>query len=358
MMTDPFPHLTDKQRKLAQLGIPLFSPRFGDRLSATLDNQAQRLRLSPAERAAILTSTSASTSGQQSSASVLSSANSATNVVDQAAAVSASISGDGVIDGMINTVMDVPAQSSIAPVASSVHSANSIYTTNTGNTANTSDEWQTGQPIVQLPEVDDDPFHPQDQAAADKWPDLCRRIREQPAPSLSSQPVPIMGEGDSSAAWMLIGDAPGMVEEQSGKAYSGQAGQLLNQLFRSLRVNRSQGLYVTHVVKHRPPNDRDPLPEEIEAAWLYLLNEIHLIQPKMIVVVGRLAAQKLLKTEAAVGNLRGRIHRIQVHPGDAIIPLLVTHSPSYLMKSPSQKANIWEDILAACHHLSSNGKLG
>lgn len=353
MMTDPFPHLTDKQRKLAQLGIPLFSPRFGDRLSATLDNQAQRLRLSPAERAAI--STSASTSGQQSGASVLSSANSATTVDDQAVAASVPISGNGAIDGMMHTVMDEPAQST---VTRSTYSSNSTHTINTGNTANTSDEWQTGQLIVQLPEVDEDPFHPQDQAAADKWPDLCRRIREQPAPSLSNQPVPIMGEGDSSAAWMLIGDAPGMVEEQSGRAYSGQAGQLLNQLFLSLHVNRSQGLYVTHVVKHRPPNDRDPLPEEIEAAWLYLLNEIHLIQPKMIVVVGRLAAQKLLKTEAAVGNLRGRIHRIQVHPGDAIIPLLVTHSPSYLMKSPSQKANTWEDILSACHHLSSDGKLG
>ncbi|MDQ2694767.1 MAG: uracil-DNA glycosylase, partial [Pseudomonadota bacterium] len=152
----------------------------------------------------------------------------------------------------------------------------------------------------------------------------------------------VFGVGDRRAQWLIIGEAPGADEDRLGEPFVGKAGKLLDAMLLALGFQRQQ-VYIANVVKSRPPNNRDPLPEEMRACRPFLQRQIALVQPRIILAVGRIAAQNLLQTDVPVGRLRGRVHRF----GAAGIPLVVTYHPAYLLRSPREKRKVWEDLQLA-----------
>jgi len=150
----------------------------------------------------------------------------------------------------------------------------------------------------------------------------------------------VCGVGDQQSDWLIIGEAPGADEDKQGEPFVGRAGQLLNEMLRAIGLQRQQ-VFIANVLKCRPPNNRDPQVAEIEQCLPYLQRQIALLKPKVILVVGRIAAQTLLQTEAPVGKLRGTLHEYQG------VPLVVTYHPAYLLRSPSQKSKSWADLLLA-----------
>ncbi len=152
----------------------------------------------------------------------------------------------------------------------------------------------------------------------------------------------VFGVGNRQAQWLVIGEAPGADEDRQGEPFVGRAGQLLNSMLKAIGLAREQ-VYIANILKSRPPNNRDPLPEEVAACEPYLKRQIELINPKVILAVGRIAAQNLLKTETKIGALRGQRH---VYPGSDI-PVVVTYHPAYLLRSPQEKRKAWEDLKLA-----------
>jgi uracil-DNA glycosylase family 4 len=151
----------------------------------------------------------------------------------------------------------------------------------------------------------------------------------------------VFGVGDENADWMLIGEAPGAEEDRLGDPFVGQAGKLLDNMLAAIGLSRRQNVYIANVLKCRPPGNRNPEPGEVEQCTPHLLKQIGLIKPKLIVAMGRFAAQTLLSTDAAVGSLRGRVHRY------AGVPLIVTYHPAYLLRNLPDKAKAWEDLVFA-----------
>jgi uracil-DNA glycosylase len=152
----------------------------------------------------------------------------------------------------------------------------------------------------------------------------------------------VFGVGNRNADWLIIGEAPGAEEDRRGEPFVGRAGKLLDAMLAALGFERSQ-VYIANVVKCRPPENRDPRPEEATACAPYLDRQIELLAPKVILAVGRVAAQRLLVTDAPVGRLRGRVH----HYGPAGIPLVVTWHPAYLLRRPEAKREAWRDLVLA-----------
>ena len=152
----------------------------------------------------------------------------------------------------------------------------------------------------------------------------------------------VFGAGDEQADVLVIGEAPGADEDRQGEPFVGRAGQLLNAMLLAMGFKR-EAVFIANIVKCRPPNNRDPKPEEALSCEPYLLRQIELIRPKLILSVGRISAQNLLKCEIAVGKLRGRIHAF----GERRIPLVVTYHPAYLLRSPEQKGKAWQDLQLA-----------
>jgi DNA polymerase len=153
----------------------------------------------------------------------------------------------------------------------------------------------------------------------------------------------VFGVGDRRADWLVIGEAPGADEDQQGEPFVGRAGQLLNAMLFAIGLAREQ-VYIANILKCRPPGNRDPRPEEVVCCEPYLFRQIELIQPKIILAVGRIAAQNLLKTDTPIGKLRGQLHRF----GAAGIPVVVTYHPAYLLRSPTEKRKAWDDLQFAC----------
>jgi DNA polymerase len=151
----------------------------------------------------------------------------------------------------------------------------------------------------------------------------------------------VLGVGDRNADWLVVGEAPGADEDAQGEPFVGQAGKLLDAMLASIGLARGDNVYIANVLKSRPPGNRNPEPDEIAACMPYLLNQIALIQPKIIVALGRFAAQTLLGTDEAIGRLRGRVHRFQD------VPLVVTYHPAYLLRNLPDKARAWEDLCLA-----------
>lgn len=174
------------------------------------------------------------------------------------------------------------------------------------------------------------------------WPQLIDSIRGCTACGLCQtrkQAVP--GVGDQQAQWLIVGEAPGADEDRLGEPFVGRAGQLLDNMLAALGLRRGQGVYIANVLKCRPPNNRDPQPDEVAACRAYLQRQIDLIQPQVILCVGRHAANTLLGLDERVGQLRGRVHDLQG------IPLVVTYHPAYLLRSPAEKARAWQDLVLA-----------
>ena len=152
----------------------------------------------------------------------------------------------------------------------------------------------------------------------------------------------VFGVGDESARWMIVGEAPGADEDRQGEPFVGRAGQLLNSMIGAMGMKRGQ-VYIANILKCRPPNNRDPKPEEAELCRPYLERQIALIKPKIILAVGRIAAQNLLRTDVTIGRLRGTVHKL----GDT--PVVVTYHPAYLLRSPGEKRKSWDDLKLAMH---------
>jgi len=151
---------------------------------------------------------------------------------------------------------------------------------------------------------------------------------------------PVPGEGNPDADFMLVGEAPGATEDETGRPFVGQAGQLLEKILAAIKFSR-EDVFIVNVLKHRPPGNRNPRPEEVSACSPYLVRQIELIRPKVLVALGTFAAQTLLDTKLSIGKLRGQIHRYYG------VPLIVTYHPAALLRNPAWKRPTWEDVQLA-----------
>lgn len=151
---------------------------------------------------------------------------------------------------------------------------------------------------------------------------------------------PVPGEGDPNAGMICVGEAPGGVEDELGRPFVGPAGQLLDSILKAIRLSRKD-VYICNVLKHRPPQNRNPMPTEVDACSPYLVRQIELIKPKVVVAFGTFAAQTLLKTKDPIGRLRGKIHRYYG------VPLVVTYHPAALLRNPGWKRPTWDDVQLA-----------
>lgn len=175
------------------------------------------------------------------------------------------------------------------------------------------------------------------------WADLPLRIAScQKCPLCKTRQNTVFGVGDPKADLMFIGEAPGATEDARGEPFVGQAGQLLDKMLAAIGLSR-ETVFIANILKCRPPNNRDPLPTEVAECMPYLLEQIRVIRPKLIVALGRVAAQNLLQTEASLTKLRGQIFQF----GEQKIPLIATYHPAYLLRNPADKRNAWTDLQRA-----------
>jgi len=152
----------------------------------------------------------------------------------------------------------------------------------------------------------------------------------------------VFGVGNRQAAWMIIGEAPGAEEDRRGEPFVGRAGKLLDEMLRAVDLSRDT-VFITNILKCRPPGNRDPSSSEAVACRSYLERQIELLAPRLILAVGRIAAQQLLGSDAPLGRLRGQLHKLT----GAGIPLVVTYHPAYLLRSPKDKRKAWQDLCMA-----------
>ncbi|HEY4038970.1 MAG TPA: uracil-DNA glycosylase [Burkholderiaceae bacterium] len=159
----------------------------------------------------------------------------------------------------------------------------------------------------------------------------------------------VFGIGDHASEWMVIGEAPGAEEDLRGEPFVGQAGRLLDSILGAAGLGRTAGghaaVYIANVVKCRPPGNRNPEPEEAARCEPYLRRQIELVRPRVILLMGRVAAQAMLGTEASIASLRGHAHRIDVT--GVSVPVIVTYHPAYLLRNLADKAKVWADMCLA-----------
>ena len=149
----------------------------------------------------------------------------------------------------------------------------------------------------------------------------------------------VFGVGDTNANIFFVGEGPGFEEDKKGEPFVGAAGKLLDAMLKSIGMGRDSGIYIANIVKCRPPQNRNPKPEEAQACMTYLRRQLALASPSLIVALGRVAAAHLLQTEEPIGKLRQRLHDYEG------IPLVVTYHPAYLLRSPTEKRKSWNDLL-------------
>lgn len=164
----------------------------------------------------------------------------------------------------------------------------------------------------------------------------------------ASRTQTVFGVGNPEADWMIIGEAPGAEEDRRGEPFVGRAGKLLDEILRSVGLDRSTA-FIANILKCRPPQNRDPSQDEAASCRAYLDRQIALVEPRIILAVGRIAAQQLLATDMPVGRMRGRVYTT----GPRQIPTVVTYHPAYLLRSPSQKGKVWQDLCLARQSLQS-----
>jgi DNA polymerase len=157
----------------------------------------------------------------------------------------------------------------------------------------------------------------------------------------------VFGVGDEMAEWLLVGEAPGAEEDRLGEPFVGQAGKLLDNMLAAIGLARGKNVYIANTLKCRPPGNRNPEPEEMAKCAPFLLRQIALIRPRLILAMGRFAVQTLLQTDASIASLRGRLHQY------AGVPLIVTYHPAYLLRNLPDKAKSWADLRFAVKTLAA-----
>ena len=190
------------------------------------------------------------------------------------------------------------------------------------------------------------PAAPSDAVAGMDWDSLNRTIRECRICGLCAgrkQAVP--GVGDENADWLFIGEGPGAEEDARGEPFVGQAGKLLDAMLAAIDLQRGKDVYIANAVKCRPPGNRTPEAAEMAACWPYLQRQIELIQPKLIVLLGKAAVFAVLGEERSLASMRGK--RWVYRQGDREIPVIVTYHPAYLLRNLPDKAKAWEDLCRA-----------
>jgi uracil-DNA glycosylase family 4 len=163
----------------------------------------------------------------------------------------------------------------------------------------------------------------------------------------------VFGVGNQRADWMIVGEAPGEQEDIQGEPFVGKSGQLLDNMLRAIGLGRAdlpgddaeaaaaRQVYIANTIKCRPPGNRNPEPDELARCEPFLVRQLQLVQPKIIVAMGRFAVQSLLRSSEPIGRLRGRVHQYQG------VPLIVTYHPAYLLRNPEEKAKAWDDLCLA-----------
>ncbi len=178
--------------------------------------------------------------------------------------------------------------------------------------------------------------------ALQDWTQLADAVAQCTAcPLHGSRTQGVLGVGDRKADWLIIGEAPGAEEDAQGEPFVGPAGTLLDAMLAAIGLSRTDKVYITNILKSRPPDNRNPHADEIAACQPYLQAQIDLVQPKIILALGRVAAQSLLSTDETVSSLRGRVHLFHD------VPLVVTYHPAYLLRTLADKARAWEDLCLA-----------
>ena len=178
------------------------------------------------------------------------------------------------------------------------------------------------------------------------WDELARATAQCTAcPLAERRKQAVFGVGYRKAEWMLVGEAPGAEEDARGEPFVGQAGKLLDNMLSSIGLTREgetpQSVFIANVLKCRPPGNRNPEPDELAQCEPFLVRQIGLVQPRIILAMGRFAVQTLLRSDEPVGRLRGRVHRYHG------VPLIVTYHPAYLLRSPGEKRKAWQDLVFA-----------
>ena len=197
------------------------------------------------------------------------------------------------------------------------------------------------------------------------WPALQQAIAQCQACALGTQRrQAVPGMGDTQPDWLIVGEAPGEEEDRQGLPFVGRSGQLLDKMLRAMGLSRTQGVYIANVIKCRPPLNRNPEPQEVAQCSPYLLRQIALLRPKIVLTMGRFAAQAVLgqggcyAAEALhrlpLGQLRGRIHQAQF--GALNLPVVATYHPAYLLRSPAEKAKAWADLCLAMEVYAQQGR--
>jgi len=193
-------------------------------------------------------------------------------------------------------------------------------------------------------------------AAGLDWPALRAAVAGCRACSLcETRTQTVFGVGHEQAHWMVVGEAPGEQEDRQGEPFVGPAGQLLDAMLRALSLSRDadgpapQRVYIANTLKCRPPRNRNPEPDEMAKCEPFLVRQIELVQPRIILAMGRFAVQALLRSSEPVGKLRGRVHQYQG------VPLVVTYHPAYLLRNLPDKARAWEDLCLAADVAARQG---
>ncbi|SEM67525.1 uracil-DNA glycosylase [Nitrosomonas marina] len=187
---------------------------------------------------------------------------------------------------------------------------------------------QSARPMVEVADMD--------------WEQLTTTVADCTAcPLRQTCTQTVFGVGDKTADWLYIGEGPGAREDALGEPFVGQAGKLLDNMLAAIRLKRGENVYITNIVKCRPPDNRNPSEDEARQCAPYLVRQIALIKPRLIVALGKVAAQNLLNSTDTIANLRGKIH--DYHG----IPLIVTYHPAYLLRALPEKAKAWKDLCMA-----------
>lgn len=191
---------------------------------------------------------------------------------------------------------------------------------------------------------------------ADAWQNLAREVAACEACALSrTRQHVVVGRGATNARCLLVGEAPGAEEDRLGEPFVGRAGALLDQILRAAGLDRERDVYVANTLKCRPPGNRNPEPEESARCRPFLLRQLELLQPGLIVLMGRFAAQSVLGTDAPISGLRGRVHQTRIGSGEW--PCVVTYHPAYLLRNPGDKAKAWRDWMVVRQALVAGGAI-